>query len=80
MLLLTVCVSDLLISEIKRIIKSSEIMKYSSRRRLYGTEADCILGKMTRNGQRRTRTGDRNSRLKWAMTIFPLKYVGSLVY
>lgn len=75
-----VCVSSLMISEIKRIIKESEIMKYiltfplpSSR----DSVADISKGKTTASGQRRTRMGAKNWRSEWAMSISHSKYVFS---
>lgn len=64
----TVCVSSLMVSEIKKIIKDSEILKYASP--ASSTTHDCITfdetnlhtERTTRNGRRRTRTGGKNSK------------------
>jgi len=61
-----VCVSSLMIDEIKRIIKDSEIIKFVSLFLLsLSTPPEIVdkhTGKTTPNGHRRTRTDDKNSR------------------
>ncbi|PQE25741.1 Mago nashi domain protein [Rutstroemia sp. NJR-2017a BBW] len=54
------CVSSLMIEEIKRIIKTSEIMKYVSSIRLLRNGAHIWVGKMTANGHRRIKMGVKN--------------------
>ncbi|KAI9881048.1 MAG: Protein mago nashi [Pleopsidium flavum] len=54
------CVSSLLIVEIKRIIKESEIMKYAVLGSLLMQTLTADQGKTTPNGLRRTRMGDRS--------------------
>lgn len=44
------CVSDLMIAEIKRIIKASEIMKYKPIFQKESCITDKSIGKMTQNG------------------------------
>ena len=71
------CVSDTLIAEIKRIIKSSEIMKYD---RLdlnidWRSKADNGPGKVIRTGQRRTKMGDKSLKSAWTTIIFLSKLV-----
>jgi len=66
-----VCVSDTLIAEIKRIIKSSEIMKY---RELIEenrqSKADTRTERVTRIGQRRIKMDDKSLKFVWMMIIF----------
>lgn len=78
---ITVCVSALMVQEIKRIIKDSEIMKYVRHRvpsAVYRSAlADCRFqptGKMIRNGRRRTRMVDKNWRSGWATNTFLSRY------
>lgn len=61
---MAVCVSSLLIAEIKRIIKESEIMKYvDCFQDVNHRRTDGFPGKMTPNGQRRTKMGAKNWKL-----------------
>jgi len=69
----SVCVSSLMIKEIKRIIKDSEIMK-SVLPLSFLLKLSSPLGKtgkMMENGHRRTRMDARNSRFEWAMNTYP---------
>lgn len=73
------CVSSLVIDEIKRIIKDSEIMKYDILftilyKRL-GAAADRPTGKMTRNGRPKTKTESRSWRFASGTTTFHLRCV-----
>jgi hypothetical protein len=72
-----VCVSDTLIAEIKRIIKSSEIMKYDRLDlKIDGkSKADNGPGKVTRTGQRRTKMADKSLKSAWTTIIFLSKLV-----
>ena len=71
------CVSSLVIDEIKRIIKDSEIMKYDSLTlRSYdrlGAAADQSTGKTMRSGRPRTRMESRSSRSASETTTFRLR-------
>ena len=73
------CVSSLVIDEIKRIIKDSEIMKYDSLfspsyKRL-GAAADRPTGKTMRSGRPRTRTESKSWRSASEAIIFRSRYV-----
>jgi hypothetical protein len=66
-----VCVSDTLIAEIKRIIKSSEIIKYKGLVEYNGqSKADNSTGRVTKTGQRRTKMGDKSLKFAWMTIIF----------
>ncbi|KAL3427977.1 mago nashi [Phlyctema vagabunda] len=68
------CVSAALVDEIKRIIKTSEIMKYVGI--FLGIPeriAHNVAGKMIVNGPRRTRMDVRNLKYDWAVNISPLR-------
>ncbi len=68
------CVSSLLIAEIKRIIKESEIMKYNRSRRPLAQTLNSYAGKTMRNGHRRTRTGAKSWRSGWETNTFHSRY------
>ncbi len=70
---LPVCVSSLMVDEIKRIIKTSEIMKYVSCNPRALLFAYSWTGKMTVNGHRRIRMAGRSWRFGWVASIFPLR-------
>ena len=73
------CVSSLLIDEIKRIIKTSEIMKYAHCRRPFievdrlELRADSRTEKMIANGPKRIRMGVRSWRYAWVASIYLLR-------
>lgn len=74
------CVSSTMIDEIKRIIKTSEILKYVKQGvtgyklvTIQNTGADNDTGKTMASGHRRTRTGDRSWRSDWEMTTSRLR-------
>lgn len=69
-----VCVSSLLISEIKRIIKESEIMKYYIISISFIDDmTDIASGKMTLDGLRRIKMVVRSLRFDWVMNISRLR-------
>ena len=74
-----VCVSAVMIQEIKRIIKDSDILKYASCDTPRSSRANPSppTGKMIRNGRRRTRMVDRNWKSAWAMNTFLSRYFTS---
>lgn len=73
-----VCVSSILVDEIKRIIKTSEIMKYVPPWKNVHVFSSLTptIGKMTVNGLRRIRMDDRSWRYEWAASTYPLRYEG----
>ena len=60
LLISAVCVSSLIIAEIKRIIKESEIMKYGIHLPGIRLRANVHEGKMTLSGLKRTAMDGRN--------------------
>lgn len=73
------CVSSLVIDEIKRIIKSSEIMKYTSAKRSEYPQADSCAGKMIANGHKRIRMAVKNLKLGWEMNTSLSRYAQELM-
>ncbi|TVY27478.1 Protein mago nashi [Lachnellula hyalina] len=69
-----VCVSSVVVEEIKRIIKLSEIMKYGKLPTASSFFADISIGKTTRTGPRRTKTDDKSWKSEWETAK-----IGSLV-
>lgn len=63
--------------EIKRIIKTSEIMKYVGPEFSPSSNTHSSIGKTMVNGQRRTRTDVRSWRSRWAASTSHLKYIVS---
>ena len=72
-----VCVSSLLIAEIKRIVKESEIMKYEYL--LWVKTNLTMAGRMIRSGQRRIEMDDKSWRLGWGMSTSLLRSVMQFV-
>lgn len=70
-----VCVSSLLVKEIKKIIKESEIMKYVPAW-VEGRRTELMrVGKTIRSGRQRTRTDGKSWRFGWGMSTSTLRSV-----
>ena len=69
----TVCVSSLLLAEIKRIIKESEIMKYVGLLSRMSLNTESWLGRMIPSGRRRIRMGARSWRSNGVMSTYHLR-------
>ena len=68
------CVSSVVVEEIKRIIKLSEIMKYGKLPTASSFLADISIGKTTRTGPRRTKTDDKSWKSEWEVNTFLSRY------
>lgn len=68
------CVSSVVVEEIKRIIKLSEIMKYAKLSITSSYLANILIGKTTRTGPRKTRMEGRSWKSEWVANTFLLRY------
>lgn len=73
--MLVVCVSSLVIAEIKRIVKESEIMKYETYLPRLFFEADIVIGRTTLSGRRRIATDAKSWRSDLGTSTYPLRLV-----